>query len=336
MVNMWKGTLFSLVTMLMWAISDTFLRYCLIRHNCNSFAMACSNVLFSGLALIVIGGKNTKIKEIITNPQTWVFGSLQIFRNLFMLMAFIYISVTQAILLANVEIIFSVILAWALLKRKPGSIDFVAMIFIIFGCFILVADLPIDVAIKAIVFVFITSLLSSGRTMFAEIHHDNKANLTIKNRLSMTGWILFVTALTMVVVASILGGLVSILPQNIVEASPFLKIVPSPYEYVSPNNVLAGLINGVFIYSAAMYFYLYAVSLSNSEYFMMVHSTQAFFTYAIEASAGLFLLLPKLSFSSTDWFAAVTIMLSSACMVLMRTKRGEKLQKRINKAFSNI
>ena len=120
MVNMFKGTLFSLVTMLMWAISDTFLRYCLIKHNCNSFAMACSNVLFSGLALIVIGGKNTKIKEIITNHQTWVFGSLQIFRNLFMLMAFIYISVTQAILLANVEIIFSVLLSWALLKRKPG------------------------------------------------------------------------------------------------------------------------------------------------------------------------------------------------------------------------
>ncbi|MBO4294073.1 MAG: hypothetical protein J5896_01345, partial [Alphaproteobacteria bacterium] len=172
-----------------------------------------------------------------------------------------------------------------------------------------------------------------GRTMFAEIHHDNKADLSIKDRLSVTGWILFVSALTMVIVAAILGGLVSILPQNIVEASPILKIVPSPYEYISPNNVLAGLINGVFIYSAAMYFYLYAVSLSNSEYFMMVHSTQAFFTYAIEASAGLFLLLPKLSFSSTDWFAAVTIMLSSACMVLMRTKRGEKLQKRINKAF---
>ena len=333
MVNMWKGTLFSLITMLMWAISDTFLRYCLITHNCNSFAMACSNVLFSGLALIVISGKNTKVKEIITNPQTWVFGSLQIFRNLFMLMAFIYISVTQAILLANVEIIFSVILAWVLLKRKPGSIDFVAMIFILFGCFILVADLPIDVATKAIIFIFITSLLSSGRTMFAEIHHDNKANLSIKDRLSMTGWILFVSALTMIVVAAVLGALVSFLPQNIIEETPFLRIVPSPYEYISLNNVLAGLVNGVFIYSAAMYFYLYAVSLSNSEYFMMVHSTQAFFTYAIEASAGLFLFLPKLSFSSTDWFAAVTIMLSSACMVLMRTKRGEKLQKNLDKAF---
>ncbi len=333
MVNMYKGAFLSLMTVFLWAVSNIFLRYCLVEQGCNQFAIACSNVLFSGLVLITIGGKRVNVKEILTNYQTWVFGFLQIFRNLFMLMAFIYISATQANLLANVEIIFSVLLAWAIFKRKPGSIDFVAMLFILFGCFILLADLPIDIAIKSVVFVIISALLNNARTIFAEVHHDNKADLTVKERLSVTGWILFVSALTMMIVAAILSFTVYLLPQNVLEALPFLKILPAPSEYIAPNNILGGLINAVLFYAASMYCYLYAVSLSNSEYFMMFRSTQALFTYFAEAVAGMFMLLPRLSFSSTDWFAAVTIMISSACMVLMRTKRGQKLQNTLNSLF---
>ncbi|MBQ7660296.1 MAG: DMT family transporter [Alphaproteobacteria bacterium] len=333
MVNMYKGAFLSLMTVFLWAVSNIFLRYCLIEHNCNQFAIACSNILFSGLALIAIGGKKTNVKEIITNYQTWVFGFLQIFRNLFMLMAFVYISATQANLLANVEIVFAVLLSWALFKRKPGSIDFVAMVFIFLGCFILIADLPLDIAVKSVVFVVISALLNNARTIFAEVHHDNKATLSVKERLSVTGWILFVSALSMMIVAAILGFAVCVLPQTVVDVLPFLRKIPAPAEYIALNNLLSGFINAVCIYAASMYCYLYAVSLSNSEYFMMFRSTQALFTYFVEALAGMFMLLPRLSFSSTDWFAAITIMLSSACMVLMRTRRGQKLQSALNELF---
>jgi len=333
MVNMYKGAFLSLMTVFLWAVSNIFLRYCLIEHNCNQFAIACSNILFSGLALIAIGGKKTNVKEIITNYQTWVFGFLQIFRNLFMLMAFVYISATQANLLANVEIVFAVLLSWALFKRKPGSIDFVAMVFIFLGCFILIADLPLDIAVKSVVFVVISALLNNARTIFAEVHHDNKATLSVKERLSVTGWILFVSALSMMIVAAILGFAVCVLPQSVVDVLPFLKKIPAPAEYIATKNLLGGFINAVCFYAASMYCYLYAVSLSNSEYFMMFRSTQALFTYFVEAIAGMFMLLPRLSFSSTDWFAAITIMLSSACMVLMRTRRGQKLQSALNDLF---
>ena len=333
MVNMYKGAFFSLLTIFLWAVSNIFLRYSLLEHGCNQFAIACSNVLFSGLALIAIGSRNTNVKEIITNYQTWIFGALQIFRNLFMLMAFVYISSTQANLLGNVEIIFSVLLAWILFKRKPCSIDFVAMVFILFGCFILVADLPMDTAIKAVIFVVISALLNNIRTIFAEVHHENRANLSIRDRLSLTGWILFVSAITLMIVSAVLGAIVGLLPESFLETFKFFKLIPAPMEYIAPNNLLCGLINAVCFYAASMYFYLYAVSLSNSEYFMMFRSTQALFTYFVEVLAGAFALLPKLSFSAIDWFAAITIMLSSACMVLMRTHRGQALQKMINDAF---
>lgn len=333
MVNMYKGALVSVITVFLWALSNIFLRYSLLAHGCNQFAIACSNILFSGLALIAIGGRNTNVKEIVTNYQTWVFGALQIFRNLFMLMAFVYISSTQANLLGNVEIIFSVLLAWMIFKRRPGSIDFVAMVFILFGCFILVADLPLDTAIKAVVFVVISALLNNARTIFAEVHHDNKANMSIRDRLSFTGWVLFVSAITLMVVSALLGGIVMFLPESFLNTFKFLKLLPTPSEYIAPNNLICGFINGVLIYAASMYCYLYAVSLSNSEYFMMFRSTQALFTYFVEVIAGAFALLPKLSFSSIDWFAAITIMLSSACMVLMRTERGQMLQNMINQAF---
>lgn len=330
---MYRGAFFSLLTVFLWAISNIFFRYCLLEHGCNQFAIACSNVLFSGLVLIALGSKKTNVKEIVTNYKTWIFGALQIFRNMFMLVAFVYISSTQANLLGNVEIIFSVLLAWALFKRKPCFIDFVAMVFILFGCFILVADLPMDTAIKAVLFVFISALLNNIRTIFAEVHPDNKADLSISERLSVTGWILFVSAITLMIASAILGTVVSFLPESFLDTFKFFKLVPSPREYIAPNNLLCGLINAVAFYAASMYCYLYAVSLSNSEYFMMFRSTQALFTYCVEVAAGALMLLPKLTFSSIDWFAAITIMLSSACMVMMRTRRGQALKKMVDDAF---
>ena len=333
MVNMYRGAFFSLLTVFLWAVSNIFFRYCLLEHGCNQFAIACSNVLFSGLVLIALGNKKTNVREIVTNYKTWIFGALQIFRNMFMLMAFVYISSTQANLLGNIEIVFSVLLAWLIFKRRPCFIDFVAMFFILIGCFILVADLPMDTAIKAVIFVVISAFLNNIRTIFAEVHPDNKADLSISERLSVTGWILFVSAITLMIVSAILGAIVSFLPESFLDTFKFFKLLPSPSEYIAPNNLLCGLVNAVCFYAASMYCYLYAVSLSNSEYFMMFRSTQALFTYFVEVLAGAMMLLPKLTFSSIDWFAALTIMLSSACMVLMRTRRGRALKQMVDEAL---
>ena len=137
---------------------------------------------------------------------------------------------------------------------------------------------------------------------------------------------MFVSAMTFIIAAAILGFIVSVVPQSVVDALPFLKILPAPSEYIALNNILSGLINGVCFYALSMYCYLYAVSVSNSEYFMMFRSTQAVFTYIVEVLVSSFTVLPFLSLTATDWIAAVTIILSSACMVLMRTSRGKQLR----------
>ena len=152
----------------------------------------------------------------------------------------------------------------------------------------------------------------------------------------MTGWIMFVSAMTFIIAAAILGFIVSVVPHSVVEALPFLKILPAPSEYIAMNNILSGLINGVCFYALSMYCYLYAVSVSNSEYFMMFRSTQAVFTYIVEVLVSSFTVLPFLPLTATDWLAAVTIILSSACMVLMRTNAGKQLRYRLARAFHNL
>lgn len=331
MLQMYKAGILSLTTILFWAMSNIFLRYSVLEYDCNQFAIACSNVLFSGLAMIVIGNHKTDIKKIVMNYQTWIFGALQIFRNLFMIMAFVYISSTQANLLSNIEIVFSVLFAWFLFKRRPGGVDVIAMIFIFIGCFILVSGLPFDVMVKATAFVAISSFLNTLRTIVAEVYKDNDAKLGFKDRLSMTGWIMFVSAITFIVFFAALSFLISYIPQNVIDIMPFLSYLPKPYEYVAVNNLVCGFINGVVFYAFSMYCYLYAVSLSNSEYFMMYRSTQAIFTYIVEVAVSSFTALPFLSLNATDWIAAATIILSSASMVMMRTPRGRKLRQTINK-----
>lgn len=330
MKHMYKAAILSLTTILFWAMSNVFLRYSILEYDCNQFAIACSNVLFSGLAMIVLGNHKIDIKKIILNYQTWVFGALQIFRNLFMIMAFFYISSTQANLLSNIEIVFSVFFAWVLFKRRPGGVDFIAMLFIFIGCFILVSGLQFDVMVKVTAFVAISSFLNTLRTIIAEVHKDNKADMGFKERLSVTGWIMFVSGITFIVVFAFLSFLTSFLPQPVMQTLPFLTYLPKPHEYIAFNNIICGLINGVVFYAFSMYCYLYAVSLSNSEYFMMFRSTQAIFTYMVEILVSTFTVLPFLELNATDWIAATTIILSSASMVLMRTKRGKKLRQTIN------
>jgi drug/metabolite transporter (DMT)-like permease len=335
MKHMYKAGMLSLTTILFWAISNVFLRYSMLEYGCNQFAIACSNVLFSGLAMIVLGNHKTNVKKIITNYQTWVFGALQIFRNLFMIMAFFYISSTQANLLSNIEIIFSVFFAWFLFKRRPGGVDFIAMLFIFIGCFILVSGLNFEIMLKVTLFVAISSLLNALRTVIAEVHKDNKKKMDFKERLSVTGWIMFVSGITFILIFATLSFVLSYLPSSVVNVLPFIEFLPKPYEYIALNNVLCGLINGVVFYAFSMYCYLYAVSLSNSEYFMMFRSTQAIFTYMIEVLVSVFTVLPFLELNATDWIAAATIILSSASMVLMRTPRGRQLRQTIRKFMAS-
>ena len=329
MTQMYKAAILSLTTILFWAMSNVFLRYSILEYDCNQFAIACSNVLFSGLAMIALGNHQVNIKKIVTNYQTWVFGALQIFRNLFMIMAFFYISSTQANLLSNIEIVFSVFFAWMLFKRRPGGIDFIAMLFIFIGCFILVSGLQFDVMVKVTIFVGISSFLNTLRTIIAEVHKDNKVEMSFKERLGVTGWIMFVSGITFIAVFAFLSFILSFMPQTVTSMLPFVEFLPAPYEYVAFNNVICGLINGVVFYAFSMYCYLYAVSLSNSEYFMMFRSTQAVFTYIVELLVSSVTVLPFLSLNATDWIAAATIIFSSASMVLMRTPKGRKLRQTI-------
>lgn len=336
MTNMYKAGVLSLLTIFLWAVSNIFLRYSVLEFGCNQFAIACSNVLFSGLAMIFLGNHRTDVLKIITNYQTWVFGALQIFRNFTMIMAFVYVSSTEANLLANIEIVFSVMVAWMWFHRRPSRVDVFSMLLIFIGCAVLVMDLPIKIMAKVAAFVCASAFLNVLRTVVAEVYKDNKSQMSIKDRLSMTGWIMVVSAFTFVLVAALLGLLVSYLPPAWYNNLPFLKTLPEPSEYIALNNILCGMVNGIVFYAASMYCYLYAVSLSTSEYFMMYRSTQAVFTYIVEFTVSFFTALPFANLNVVQWFAALLVILSSACMVLMRSANADKLKIYVNNVLHAV
>lgn len=333
MRHMYKAGFLSVGTVFFWALMNVGLRYCILEYDCNPFAIACSNAIFCGLALIAIGNYKINVWKILKNYQTWLFGLIQVLRNVCIISAFAVISSTQTNLLTNVEIIFSVLFAWVLFKRRPSGVDFISMFFILFGCFILLAGIPFDVMTQAAMWILAASVLSSLHAIFAEIHPDNRENLDIKDRFSVTGWIMFVSGLAFILFFTLLSLIAAFLPDQTVEHTLILKHLPTPAEYFALNNLIGGFVTGVFFYAISMYFYLYAVSLSTSEYFMMFRSTQAVFTYIVEVVVSAFTALPFLALTASDWFAAVTIILSSACMVLMRTPRGEKLKRQIASLF---
>lgn len=332
MTHLRKASILSVGTIFFWAILNVSLRYMVIEYNCHPVVIACSNAFFCALALLAIGKHNVGVKKIFKNFNTWFFGITQLLKNICMIYAFVYISSTEANLLTNIEIVFSVLLAWVFMKRKPNALDIFAMILIFCGCMILVAGLPMKVMLLATFWVFSASFLTSLRTVAAELHSENKKGLSLKERCSVTGWILLISAVVLVVFFACLSVAAGFLPQEIITQSTLFKELPTPMQFIALPNILGGLIVGAGIYAISMYFYFYAVSISNSEYFMLFRSGQAVFTYGIEMLFAMFTALPMVYLSATDWFAAFTIIFCSLSMIMMRSSRGKAFSRLLNKS----
>lgn len=327
-----KAGFLSIVVIFLWALLNVSLRYLVLEYNCHPVALACSNALFCALALIAFGSRKVDVAHIIYTPHTWIFGTSQLLKNICMIYAFTYISSTEANLLTNIEIVFSVLLAWFIRQRRPNFIDAVSMVLIFLGCMILVAGLPAGVMLLATFWVFCGSFLTSLRTVAAEVHPDNKKELQPRVRSAVTGYIMLLSSIVLALVFISLSLAASASPSSIVEHSALLQSLPSPSQFVSIPNILGGFILGTLVYSVSMYCYFYAVGISTSEYFMMFRSAQAVFTYAVEIVFAAFTALPMVKLSMTDWFAAATIIFCSMSMILMRSKRGKAFRRILNKA----
>lgn len=331
MSHIHKAGILSIVTIFLWAILNVSLRYLVLEYDCHPVAIACSNALFCSLALIAAGSRKVNIGKILRNYNTWVFGTSQLFKNICMICAFVYISSTEANLLTNIEIVFSVLLAWLLRNRRPNFVDIISMILIFCGCMVLVAGLPIRVMLLATFWVFSASFLTSLRTVAAELHPANKKELRPKERSAVTGWIMLISSVVLVACFVILSIVASLLPNEFVESTILLKHLPQPAEFVTLPNIFGGMIVGGCVYSLSMYFYFYAVSISTSEYFMMFRSGQAILTYTVEIIFAAFTTLPMVKLSANDWFAALTIILCSLSMILIRSERGKAYHRILNK-----
>lgn len=174
MNNMLKAGLLSVGTVFFWGLLNVGLRFLVVEYGCHPLALACSNALFCALALIAIGDPKVKILPILRNWNTWFFGLTQILKNICLIYAFVYISSTQTNLLTNIEIVFSLLLTWIFLHRRPNRIDLLAIGFILIGCLVIVAGLPQKIMIAATLWVFGGSLLTALRSIFAEVHPGNK------------------------------------------------------------------------------------------------------------------------------------------------------------------
>ena len=331
MNNIIKAGILSVGTVFFWGVLNVSLRFLVIEYDCHPLALACSNALFCALVLIAIGDYKIKIMPILRNWNTWFFGLTQILKNICLIYAFVYISSTQTNLLTNIEIVFSLLLTWIFLHRRPNRVDMLAMIFILIGCLVIVAGLPKNIMLIATLWVFGGSLLTALRSIFAEVHPGNKKDLTTRERCAVTGWILLASSGAFILFFVLLSLLASWLPETVVAETVILRRMPSPHEFIALPNLLGGLVTGVAFYAISMYAYFYAICLTNNEYFMMYRSLQAVFTYVVEASFAAVTVLPAVHLNPAAWFAATTIILSSFSMILMRSRRGRDLLQTLNK-----
>ncbi len=329
MTSMRRAGFLSLMTITFWAMTNVILKYFVEEHQITTTVTVCEMLFITGIVLLSIAGKGENSLKTILSARSWLYGIFQILKNLTMVAAFFFVAATEANLIINIEIIISILLSWALLHRKPLKSDYVSITLILFGIITIIAHLDSSVRVPAALLLFFSGFCTSIRTIIAEIHPENKAQMTIKDRCRVTGFVIIVTSITFIAVLMALSFIVQYLPQEIQSSAIIVKTIPSKAEFLYSYNLIAATVVGIFVFAPSMYFYFYAAKVAQNEVFMMFRSFQALIVFGLEYLFSIHTNLSISDISTQDMLAGAIIIFGALSMIVSRrtaarNKRAEK------------
>lgn len=311
-----KGILISLTAIVLLSLSNVCMRYFITAYHVQPAIFVCANAFTCALILILFAGPGTGGIKTVLSFHTWGYGMFQILTNIGMSFAFVYITSTETKLMSSIEIIFSFVLAYIFLKRKPNLYDIFGMVITLIAFALVAINLDAAVRFDAILWVIVGSLAVTFRTIIAETHPQNIKEQSVKDRCRVTGYIMIITTISFILFFAVLAQFENSLDFN----NPLLKLVPHKQDFFHTASIVCGVILGTLVYPATMYFYFMAAKFANTETFAMMRSIQPMVTYGIEFVFALVTVLSVSAISNIDIAAAITIILASIMMIINKVK----------------
>jgi drug/metabolite transporter (DMT)-like permease len=195
-------------------------------------------MLASASATLAITGLGDDARAIALDPMSWLIGAAIILIEVFYYVTLTHVPPAHGNLILRIGIPIAMVAGWALLDRRPSPLVMAGGMIIVAAIAFVVANTAPGVRWPMTVSGVLAGLFMVVRGFAAEFHKWNRAARTVRDKLRVTGILLFVTTLLSLLLTALVAGGVAggVLP------SP--RFLPGAAEMLHVPTILLGLLVG--------------------------------------------------------------------------------------------
>ena len=301
-------------TTLFWAMLLVCNRIALTSFDIDPYAMTCWQLVFGGIALVLMApGRRIPWRQ-FTLPINWAYGILRVMTGVTWTAALVYISAPQSGILSQTGMPLAALAATFILGRPPGRSEWLGHAALIAGAVWLAWHLPGGFTNPAVLLMLASEVTAISSSVLAEKHPDNQ----IKDawaHLRFTGVLLLITASIFLAVPPLVD-----------------LISPVPIPYISTaglfgtETLIAGLLIGVLFRGPAMVLSLRSIKTAGIEKYILSTSVLPFILLGLEMIAARLGLTPTPAHDSVFWISSLLVMIGIVQITVSKQRHSAKLR----------
>lgn len=307
------GWIYAGVTAFIWAIYSNVLKVgSLYFDTIHPTVFILQSLLVASFVLLLASGSGRLSASTLRNSATWVYGTSQIFNNIFIMAAFSFaMTATSVSLLSRMGIVISAVFALLAgvneVKSKLGFMLICAgMLIVAYGAESTNKPVAIFLIFVACVFQVIQAKVSSKHK------ESNMASGDLKSELRVTGYVLSMTSATyaMFLMLANYVNLEILLP----------NLLPTTAEILSIESFVLSIFTGIFVIATMKYFEFYSTKTIGSSNFLVVVAVSPLLTILVEYLVDFMGILSARSISWYDGVGCIAIVAGALIRVAVELK----------------
>ncbi|KZD00291.1 MULTISPECIES: EamA family transporter [unclassified Thalassospira] len=302
-------------TTLVWALMLVSNRIALTSFAVDAYAMTCWQLVFGGMALVLIApGRRIPWRQFAL-PINWAYGFLRVLTGVSWTASLLYISAPESGILSQTGMPMAALAATFILGRAPGRSEWLGHAILISGALWLAWHLPGGFANPAVLLMLASEVTAISSSVLAELHPDNQVKDTWAH-LRFTGVLLLITASVFLI------------------APPVVEFI-SPVEipYISTDGLfgtetlIAGLMIGILFRGPAMVLTLRSIKIAGVEKYILSTSILPFVLLGLEMLAAKFDLTPTPTHDSVFWISSLLVMIGIIQITASKHRHAAKTKR---------
>ncbi len=324
LIRGWIQACFSVLVL--WGLNNVMIGYSAQVLDANYLVYTCSAFVSCSLFLLLVGGRGPLVKETLRSVDTWAFGLIMLLGYLLTLSLFSYVTSTEGSLLQRISLIFGVIISWVFLSRPPSKGQFLGILVVGIGLYMICRDIPEDYRGMVYLLMFLEGLALTGRMFVAEIHRPHKQAMSTSSdpraKARVVGFVMFIISTFFLTLTGLLAILQTYAPLP-VESS----IIPTVESFQHSPSIFAGLVAGVFLLAPLRLIEFSSANIIKSENFLALAALSSiatlFWEWLLQPLTGMTLK----SLSQNDLIALAIITLGCLVAAISKARESGKTPK---------